>query len=316
MARELIKETFKDGTSKLGYAWTIKEPEANVIIITGMVETALRYDDFANFLNKNGYNVYCFDHYGQGLNAGSKEEGYPQKGIVPKSFFSKSVKDVDELVSKLRASLKPTYIFAHSMGSFMLQDYIQRYTQHINKVVICGSNGPNAKLAYSFGYFVTKLLVNKKNQDQEGKFFDKLIFGGYNKKIKNPRTHFDWLSVNEENVDKYIADDLCGFTPSKKFYREFLKGDNRLYKGKFLKKIRKDMSILIIGGTDDPVGAYGKGLPKLQKMYKRLKIQDVRLKLYPGLRHEILNEGVPEVYDDVLAFLKEEHEPAEKLLKM
>lgn len=315
MAREIVSQTYKDGTSKLGYAWTIAKPKANIIIITGMVETALRYDDFAKFLNKNGYNVYCFDHYGQGLNAGEKEEGYPQKGIVPKSFFSKSVKDVDELVSKLRGSLLPTYIFAHSMGSFMLQDYIQRYTAHINKVVICGSNGPNAKLAYSFGYALTRLLTTKKSKDQPGVFFDKIIFGSYNKKIKNPKTKFDWLSVNEENVQKYIDDDLCGFVPSKAFYKEFLKGDRRLYKKKFLKKIRKDMSIFIIGGTDDPVGAYGKGLVKLEKMYKKLKIEDVRLKLYKGLRHEILNEGVQEVYDDVLAFLNEEHEPAETLLK-
>ncbi len=315
MARELVQETFKDGTSRLGYAWTIKQPKGNVIIITGMVETALRYDGFAEFLNKHGYNVYCLDHYGQGLNAGEKEEGYPLKGIVPKSFFSKTVKDADELVSKLRASLIPTYIFAHSMGSFMLQDYIQRYTQHVNKVIICGSNGPNATMAYVFGNLITKLIVHKKNRENEGKFFDKLIFGGYNKKIKNPRTHFDWLSVNEKNVDDYLADDLCGFTPTNGFYREFLKGDARLYKRKFLKKVRKDMSILIIAGDQDPVGAYGKGPQKLAKMYKGLKIQDVRCKIYPGLRHEILNEGIQQVYDDIVEFLDEPHEPAESLLK-
>ena len=312
--QEVVKQEFKDSTSRLGYAWTVKEPKANVIIITGMVETALRYNDFAEFLNKHGYNVYCLDHYGQGLNAGSKEEGYPQKGIVPKSFFSKTVKDTDELVSKLRASLLPTYIFAHSMGSFMLQDYIQRYTEHINKVVICGSNGPNAKGAYAFGYLVTRLLVHKKNALKEGKFFDKLIFGGYNKKIKNPKTSFDWLSVNEENVKKYIEDDLCGFVPANQFYKEFLKGDARLYKKKFLKKIRKDMHILIIAGKEDPVGAYGKGPAKLAKMYNHLKVEDVRLKLYDNMRHEIMNEGDVKVWEDVLAFFDEETKPAESLL--
>ena len=198
MARELIKQELKDGSIKLGYAWTIKEPIANVIIVTGMAEHAIRYDDFANFLNDNGYNVYCIDHYGQGLTAGSEEKC----GIVPNSFFSKSVKDIDDLVTRLRASLLPTYIFAHSMGSFMLQDYIQRYTAHVNKVVICGTNGPNAKLLFRFGYLVTKLLVHKKNRLGKGDFFDKLSFGGYNKRIKPQRTKFDWLSVNEENVDK------------------------------------------------------------------------------------------------------------------
>lgn len=311
---EIVRQEFKDGTSKLGYAWTIKKPKANVIIITGMVETAHRYSDFAEFLCDHGYNVYCMDHYGQGLNAGEKEEGYLAKGIVPNSFFSKSVHDCDELVSKLRASLLPTFIFAHSMGSFMLQDYIQRYSLHVNKVVICGSNGPNAKAAYGFGYFVTKLLVHKKNALKEGKFFDKLIFGGYNKKIKHPRTSFDWLSVNTENVDKYMLDDLCGFVPCNKFYKEFLKGDKRLYKRKFLKKVRKDMSIFIIAGKDDPVGAYGKGPQKLAKMYKKLKIEDVRCKVYDNMRHEIMNEGDITVWNDVLAYLDEDKAPAERLL--
>lgn len=312
MARELIKQELKDGSIKLGYAWTIKEPIANVIIVTGMAEHAIRYDEFANFLNDNGYNVYCIDHYGQGLTAGSEEKC----GIVPNSFFSKSVKDIDDLVTRLRASLLPTYIFAHSMGSFMLQDYIQRYTAHVNKVVICGTNGPNAKLLFRFGYLVTKLLVHKKNRLDKGDFFDKLSFGGYNKRIKPQRTKFDWLSVNEENVDKYIADPYCGFIPTKGFFREFLKGNDRLYKRKFLKKIRKDMSVLLIAGEEDPVGAYGKGPKKLQKLYNKLGLEDVQLKLYPGLRHEILNEKEHEaIYKDILKFLKAKHEVAEEILE-
>ena len=200
---------------KIGYAWTIKEPKANVIIVTGMAEHALRYDDFAEFLNKHDYNVYCIDHYGQGLTAGEENK----LGIVPKSFFSQSVKDIDNLVVRLRASLRPTYIFAHSMGSFMLQDYIQRFTEHVNKVVICGTNGPNAKGLFGFGYFVTRLLCPAKKSEEKGVTLDKIMFGGYNNKIKPVRTKFDWLSVNEENVDKYIADPYCGFVCSKGLYR-------------------------------------------------------------------------------------------------
>ena len=312
MAHEIVKQELKSGEVKVGHAWTIDKPIANVIIVTGMAEHAQRYDDFAKFLNKNGYNVYSIDHYGQGLTAGSEDK----LGFVPTSFFSKSVKDIDDLVTRLRASLLPTYIFAHSMGSFMLQDYIQRYTAHVNKVIICGTSGPNAKLLYKFGYYLAKLLVHKKNRDKDGKFFSKLSFGGYNKRIKPAKTEYDWLSVNEENVAKYIADPYCGFVPTRGFFREFMKGNNRLYKRKFLKKIRKDMSVLLIAGEEDPVGQYGKGPKALKKLYDKLGLQDVRLKLYPKLRHEIHNEKEKDqVYADVLKFLNDKHVPAENILK-
>lgn len=296
-----------------GFVWKENRvPIGNVIIVTGMAECAYRYDDFAKFLVKNGFDVYCFDHYGQGENV----DDLNQLGIVPPSFFSRSVKNLDVIVSDLRISCKPIYIIAHSMGSFMLQDYIQRYTQHVNKVVICGSNGPNAKLTYFFGYQLACLIVNKKNRDKKGKFLDKLAIGGYQKCIKNPKYINDWLSVDEDNVIKYEQDPKCGYLPSNGFYLELLKGNNRLYKRRFLKKIRSDMSVLIIGGEKDPVGANGKGLKALARLYIRLGLEHVETIIYPGARHEILNDFCKDmVYKDILDFLLEDSEAAEIIQK-
>lgn len=307
--RNIISLKTKSGDELFGYAWTVKEPKENVIIVTGMEEYALRYDGFAKFLNDHGYNVYCIDQYGQGLNG---ENG--KLGLAPRSFFSKSVKNIDEIVSTCRQSLLPTTLLAHSMGSFMVQDYIQRFTEHINRVVICGSNGPNAALSYKFGKALITFAGH--NRDKKSKLMNSVIFGTYARSVKNHKTEFDWLSANEENVQKYIADPLCGYMSSNGFYYEFLKGCNRLYKNKFLKKIRKDMHILIIAGCDDPVGAKGKGPTKLAKMYQKLGIEDVTLKLYEGMRHEILNEVDNKiVYNDILTFLDRQVEPAESLLK-
>lgn len=311
MARQEIEVQSRFGQTLKGYAWTVAKPKANVVIVTGMEEHASRYDDFAEFLNKDGYNVYCVDHYGQGLTAGPEEN----LGKVPSSFFSKSVKNIDDIVTSCRVSLLPTYLFAHSMGSFMLQDYIQRFTDHVNKVIICGSNGPNAKLSYAAGKFLAKITMTKKTREEKAKFMDNFIFGMYAKAVKNHKTRFDWLSVNEENVAKYIDDPYCGYGSSKGFYYEFMKGCNRLYKNKFLKKIRKDMNVLIIAGAEDPVGANGKGPVKLEKLYKRLGLEHVECKIYEGMRHEILNENdKQQVYDDILHFLNEECAPAEALL--
>lgn len=310
--KEKVSFTNKLGEELFGYSWTVESPKANVIIVTGMEEYAERYDEFANFLNEHGYDVFCIDHYGQGLNVSNVDE----LGIVPPSFFSKSVKNIDQLVSKCRPSCLPTYIFAHSMGSFMLQDYIQRFTQHVNKVVICGTNGPSNKLTYSFGYFLAKLLVRKKNRDQKAKLFSHLAFGAFNKKIKNPNFAFDWLSNNVENVERYVQSPYCGYGSTNGFYLELLKGNNRLFKKKFIKKIRPDMSIFIVSGQDDPAGSFGKGPKSLYRMYRRNGVSDVHLKLYANMRHEILNEnGHEAVFQDILRFFESKHRKVDLSIK-
>lgn len=299
-----IKIANKNGDILLGLAWVVKEPIANVIIMEGMEEHVSRYDDFAQYLNGEKFNVYAIDTYGQGLNV---EEDMSNVGLWPTSGFRKQVQAVDALVERLRVSCIPTFIFSHSMGSFMCQDYIQRYTEHVSKVVLCGSGSKNP--AVPVGYLLAKIIVHKGNRNKKAGLLNKLMFGGFNKRIKNPRTPFDWLSVNQDNVDKYIADPLCGFGPTNGFCLEFVKGMNRLYKKKFLQKIRKDLDILIISGSDDPVTNYGASVGKLEKMYKGLGVKNVQTKIYDGLRHEILNEeNKQEVYADIVRFFKEDIE--------
>ena len=290
------------GTS-FGLLWQCDgEAKANVIIMTGMEETSRRYDEFAKYLNKEKYNVYCIDSFGQGENV---LPDMSNRGVWPKSGFRKQVQVVDALATKLRITCLPTYIFSHSMGSFLAQDYIQRYTHHVSKVVLCGSSGKNP--AAGVGYLLAKMIVNKKNQYKKAGLLNKLMFGGFNKGIKNPRTEYDWLSFNEENVDRYIADPLCGFGPNNSFCLEFLKGLNRLYRRKFLEKIRKDLKLFIICGEGDPVSLYGKGVKKLEKMYAKYHLKNVSTKIYPNMRHEILQENERElVYKDIADFFNEE----------
>ncbi|MCR5505872.1 MAG: lysophospholipase [Bacilli bacterium] len=299
-----IKIANKNGDILFGLSWTVKEPIANVIIMEGMEEHARRYDDFAKFLNKNNFNVYAIDMYGQGENVLPDMSNI---GVWPTSGFRKQVQAVDALVEKLRVSCHPTFIFSHSMGSFMCQDYIQRYTEHVSKVVLCGSGSKNP--AVPMGYRLGKMIVHKKNRNKKAGVLNKLMFGNFNKKIKNPRTPYDWLSVNQDNVDRYIADPLCGFGPTNGFCLEVLKGFNRLYKKKFLQKIRKDLDIFIISGQDDPVTNYGKSVDVLRQMYTKLGVKNVSTKVYYGKRHEILNDdGKEEVYNDILNFFKSDIE--------
>jgi alpha-beta hydrolase superfamily lysophospholipase len=182
---------------------------------------------------------------------------------------------------------------------------MQRYTHHVSKVVLCGSGAKNllVKIAYPLARFVTMI----KGRNTKAGILNTLMFKPFSKSIPDRRTDYDWLSYNEENVDKYIDDPLCGFGPNNGFCVEFLKGMNRLYRRKFLEKIRKDLDIFIISGKDDPVSNYAKDVEKLEKMYKKYKLINVQTKVYEGMRHEILNEvNREEVYKDVVAFFKHE----------
>lgn len=301
MSRERLSIKTINNETMNGYFWKCDNPKANVVIVTGMEEYLLRYDDFANYLVQNNYNVFGIDHYGQGDNVIDEKE----LGIVPKSFFSKSVRNIDEVVKLAKKNGLPTFVFAHSMGSFMLQDFIQRFPNDADKVVICGTNGPNAKLAYKMGYPLARLICKFKGETTTAKMLKNLAVGGYAKSIKHRKTEVDWLSYNEENNLKYIDDPKCGHPSSNGFYRELLKGNRRLYAKKFMGKIKKDLPVFVVAGDEDPVGAKGKGPTKLAQLYKKYGLTNVELKLYPNMRHEILNE--PDkitVYKDIVEFLK------------
>lgn len=295
---EKIELTVVDNQVLRGNCWEIENPKACVVIFTGMEETISRYDEFAKFLNANGYSVYGLDTYGQGENVA---EDLSNIGVWPDEGFGKQVIAHNMLVNKLKEEGKTVYIFSHSMGSFMCQDYIQRFPGSVDKVVICGTGykvpaGPIALL-------LCKIVANKTRGPKKAKFLNKLMFGNFNNKIENPKTEYDWLSWNEENVQKYIADPKCGFGPNNHFCYEFVRGMTRLFKKNSLRKINKDQKIFLISGDGDPVTNYGKYTAKVEQMYKKLGIKCVQKKIYPHMRHEILNEdNRAEVMNDILAF--------------
>ena len=295
---ESLVITQPNGLVSKGLKWEIKKPVGKVVIMEGMEEHTRRYDRFAKFLNDNGFSVYALDAYGQGENVRDNPE---LTGIWPKDGFSHQVSAVHQLVQELKEDGLPVYIFSHSMGSFMGQEYIQRFPGDVKKIVLCGSGSKNGALGV--GYLLAKMINNEKNKDEKAKMLAKLMFGNFNKKIKNPRTDFDWLSYNEENVDKYIADPLCGFGPTNGFCLEFIKGMRELHHNERLDGIDKEQEIFLISGEEDPVTNYGKSVLINEKMYNKHGVKNVFTKVYKNARHEILNEDIyPEVQKDILDF--------------
>ena len=278
-----------------GTSWEIESPKAIVVIVTGMAEHSRRYDDFAKFLNSNNYSVYCIDHYGQGVGKNG-ELGNPGR-----DYFFKMQETIKEFVLKKKADtgLK-VYLFAHSMGSFVTQGFIEKYSRVIDKVVLCGTNGPNPLV--KFGYLYTKIFINSYNYNKTAGFIHSLSIGAYEKSVKERRSNNDWISYNIENVDRYDKDEFSGYRPTNGFYKEFMKGLVSIQKKKNVASISQNLPILIIGGSDDAVGNFGKGLEKLASLYKRYNL-NVKLIIYENMRHEILNEKDNlKVYNDILNF--------------
>ena len=294
--------SFTNGEDTLqGLKWLTKDSKFNVVIMEGMEEHCSRYDFLAKYLNENGADAYALDTFGQGLNV---KEDLSNIGIWPENGFMRQIEAVHALIVQLKEETKkPTYIFSHSMGSFMGQRFIQVFPGEVEKIVLCGSGSKNPVLG--MGHMLAKMTTSKKNRDDKAGLMNKMMFGSFNKKIKNPRTAFDWLSVNEENVDKYIADPLCGFGPRKGFCLEFIKGMLPIHKDASLRLLNPGTKIFIISGSDDPVTNYGKSVGILEAMYHKYGVKDVSTRVYKGLRHEILNEDrKEEVAKDIVDFFK------------
>lgn len=275
-----------------------KEADKRIFIVEGMEEHSSRYKELAEYLNMHGFDVFCIDAIGQGENILPDESN---KGFWQPGDFNRYVDFLADVISNMNRDRKKTYLFCHSMGSFMGQAFIQRHAGLVDKIILCGSGGKNPALG--IGKFLAKITTTKKSWNKKAKLMNKMMFGSFNKKIKNPRTPYDWLSYNEENVDKYIADPLCGYGPTKGFCLEFINGMIPLYKKENLERIHADTKIYIISGDEDPVTNYGKFTTELVNMYKEYGVKEVSYKIYKHARHEIHNDNVKkEVFRDIANF--------------
>ena len=202
---DILEIALPSGEIVKGAKWLVKNGKANYVFITGMQEYATRYARLAEYLNKQGINVWILDHFGQGLNAPTEDD--LQKW--PKDAFDKIVDALYLTILEAKKNGLPTIQGGHSMGSFTTQARLEKYPLAADRTLIIGSNGGQAGLM-SIAAFLAKLLIHKSNWDKPNKFFTNLGLGPYNKQIKNPRTAVDWLSYNEANVDAYVADPYLG----------------------------------------------------------------------------------------------------------
>lgn len=278
----------KDGQEIFLRIWdNVTKPKGVVQIFHGMAEHSGRYENFTNFLNNKGIIVFADDHRGHGETA--IKNG--QLGYLGKDGFNNIVEDEYIITNYIKELYKdvPVYIFAHSFGSFIGQEYIIRYSSEVNGIILSGS-AKNDGADVKTGIFVSTIQSKFISDRKAAKFIDNFAFGGFNKNIDNPKTKVAWLTRDEEEQKKYINDKFCTFVPTIDFYRNLFLGLHELYKIDRLKNINKKLPILILSGEKDPVGKNGESVKRLYEQYKNLEIEDVNIKLFEDCRHELLNE--------------------------
>lgn len=296
----------QDGAEIFVRKWFgVEKPKGVLFIAHGMAEHSKRYDAFARFCNDLDLLVIANDHRGHGR-TGEKAQlmGY----FAPQDGFERAVDDLYEIILSVKAELPrlPVFIMGHSMGSFLVRRYVQRYGDTVQAAIFMGSAGkPGPELQ------IAKLIARLqmiKSPTKPSKLLDKMSFGGYNKAFKNTKTAFDWLSRDEAEVQKYIEDPQCGFVCSSGFFYDLFYGLEIIHKSAEIDKMPKELPLLVINGGSDPVG--GSGVKTFVEQLKKHGVERVTSILYPGARHEILNEtNRTEVMEDVGAWLLKHVDP-------
>jgi len=268
-------------------------------IAHGMAEHGDRYDDFAIYLAEQGFAVYIIDHAGHGKSCSPDDWGY----FGERDGWSGVVSDSKLLTDIARNENPglPVILFGHSMGSFIARIYAERYGTDLAGAIFCGTSGANpvAGIGIAFAGLIAKL----RGSHYRSPLLDTMAFGAYNKRIENVRTKFDWLSVNYENVDTYMADQACGFLFTAAGFKDVSTLLSKANSPQWYNNLPKELPILLIAGEEDPVGLYGKGVRQVEQLLRERGQINVECKLYSGLRHEIHNEDCKQnVYADVLAW--------------
>lgn len=289
------------------------EPEKNpgiapagiVQIVHGMSEHVERYDEFARYLVSRGYIVCANDHIGHGESVADPSERGCLPSVGGKEVLINDVHELRKTVASRYARQTPYIMFGHSMGSFIVRAYLARFAEGLAAAVICGT-GQQPLLLSKFGNLVARRIAASKGDAYKSTFLDGLGAGSFAKKIDNPRTEFDWISTDDAVVDAYIADESCGVMFSAGGYATLTDLTGEVVTAAAAGAVPADLALLFIAGALDPVGDMGKGVERAVDQYRRAGVETVDLKLYEGMRHEILNEpGRAEVYADVADWIDE-----------
>lgn len=292
------KEFYYTSSNNINKIYAVKwipegEIKAILQISHGVTEHINRYNELAKYLTDRGILVVGNDHLGHGNTNGQRMY------FGPSGSWNYIVKDMEKCKNIITEEYKeiPYFMLGFSLGSFALRTHLIDYKPQISGAIIVGTGYSN-KIEIALGKFMANQEAKKHSEENPTEKIRSLTFGTYNKKIKNPKTECDWLCSSEKDLQVYLNDPLRGGCMSSGLFRELLSGMEYTGDKNNIEKMAKDTSILMLSGDKDPVGKETKGVNKVYHLFKKANIQDVTLKYYNNLRHDILHEeNKEEIYE-------------------
>ena len=274
-----------------------ESPKAVVQLVHGMAEHKERYIPFMNYLSEAGYACVICDLRGHGETVEKKED----LGWLGKGGMKALVDDVNCVTVWIQEHYPglPCFLFGHSMGSMVVRSYIKRYDRDVAGVIVCGS--PSKNPAAGLGDFLAGCIGLFRGQRYRSQFLADLCTGNNDKKFASDSIKNAWLSVNRANVEAYNNDPLCGFVFTVNGYRNGLfRLMKDIYSPDGWTVTNPDLPIHFIAGAEDPCIINLKKFSQAVSFLRNRGYREVTSQVYPGMRHEILNEtGREDVWRDV-----------------
>lgn len=315
----------RPGAVLRGRAWLPERAVGLALVEHGMAEHAGRYAPFARYLAGRGWAVFAYDKRGHGATAGAP--GSPEFARAAGWFAARggwglmvadgaAVLDwVADGAGGLAPAGLPLVLFGHSMGSLGLRALVASPGFDAGRVAGCvlsGTAGP-AGLAGVLGGVLCR-LAKARGHLRTSPFLERLFFGSHAKRAAapaRPRTPLDWLSSDPAAVERYRADPYCGISMRAGFFLDMLGGLGALRGRAYRRRFPRGLPFLLLSGADDPVGGMGAGVRKVYADFLAWGAADVELWLYPGRRHELLNEPIEaELFPRLEAWMRRRLEKA------
>ena len=296
---ERIDFLSKDGKTTIHAVKWIPDDGAYraVLQIThGMVEYIGRYREFAEYLNSRGFLVVGHDHLGHGASVRSEKDWGYFAHPDPSDTLVEDMHTLRVTVQKENPDL-PYFMLGHSMGSYMLRKYLCIHPDGIRGAVIMGT-GSVPDLTTRAGLVLCRLLAVFRGWRFRSQLIQSMSYSRPYRKfdLTGENLKNSWLSKNEENLKAYYGDPRCTFVFTLNGYRGLLDDNQKEH----IAKMPKELPLLLVSGEEDPVGDLGEGVKRVYRMFREAGIRDVTCRLYPGDRHEILNEtDRKQVYADI-----------------
>lgn len=292
-----------DGTELFVRRWLPDEPaKAAVQIAHGLAEHGARYARLAAALNERGYAVYANDHRGHGKTAKTPEE----LGLfAAHDGWRKCLDDLWLLHQRIVADHPglPMILLGHSMGSTMARQFIMEHGDALAGAVLSGPSGQPTAMA-TLGHAITRVERFRVGPHGHSRIISDLTFDGFNKAFAPARTAFDWLSRDPAEVDKYVADPLCGFPASVQLWAEMLDAWKRVSSRASCRRVPGNLPLYVIAGQHDPVSGAARQIEPMIAAYRSAGLQQIESRVYPEARHELFNEtNRDEVTRDLIAWL-------------